>query len=59
MSRAEAKLYEHATITFEVKLESGHGTLPSICDNCKGALDFVRVDNKTVLKCRDCGKEYE
>lgn len=32
----------------------GNGVLPANCI-CKGKLDFARVNDKTVLKCRDCG----
>lgn len=52
MSSKIAKLAEsnHIIIREGIKVDSGHGTLPSLCPECNGALDF----NKLGLICRDC-----
>lgn len=47
-----AKLMEHNNVV--VRDLGGNGILPANCI-CKGKLDFARVNDKTVLKCRDCG----
>lgn len=49
------ELLEHDSFNLNVNLE-GNGTLPAYCNHCKGKLDFVRINNKTVLKCRDCNE---
>lgn len=61
-NRAVALMREHREIELDdIHLDTGHGVLPAYC-KCKGFLDFVRSskdNNKTALKCRECGIEVE
>lgn len=52
MSSKVAKLAESKNVIIreELKVTSGHGTLPAYCPECDGVLDF----NKLGLICRDC-----
>lgn len=59
MSDKLAKMAEHSLSNVtsypnEVHTESGYGTLPAYCDKCTGFLDFARINDRTVLKCREC-----
>lgn len=58
MSTRLAKIAESRNVDMrdDIELDSAKGLLPAYCDRCTGFLDFVRVNNKTVLKCRECGK---
>lgn len=57
MSSILARLSEHKNVESlrEIKIQDSYGTLPSHCE-CGGFLDFVRINNETKLKCRECNK---
>ena len=60
MNSKVAKLAEHHNITLpDIVIPSCQGELPAYCDKCTGFLDFKRKNNKTILKCRECGKELD
>jgi hypothetical protein len=62
MSERLARIAEsNSTVLLDkvVRVESGHGTLPSICPWCGGKLDFGKI-GESELVCRDkCGWEFD
>ena len=55
-----AKLAESNSVIMKdnIRVESGHGPLPSICPNCHAALDFGKMGDDELVCRSQCGWRF-